>query len=78
MQVKVLRNVEKTGILRYNITCLIIRGYDYSKFMTGTDLERSRAISGAVNFIVAVDKETERNDFHKEALLMRQALSLCS
>ena len=56
----------------------LFHGYDYSKFMTGTDLERSRAISGAVNFIVAVDKETERNDFLKEALLMRQALSLCS
>ncbi len=56
----------------------LFHGYDYSKFMTGTDLERSRTISGAVNFIVAVDKETERNDFLKEALLMRQALSLCS
>ncbi len=56
----------------------LFHGYDYSKFMTGTDLERSKASSGAVNFIVAVDKETERNDFLKEALLMRQALSLCS
>ena len=46
--------------------------------MTGTDLERSKAISGAVNFIVAVNKEQEREDFLKEALLLRQALSLCS
>ena len=53
-------------------------GYDYSKFMTGTDLERSKAISGAVNFIVAVDKEKAREDFLKEALLLKQALSLCS
>ena len=56
----------------------IFHGYDYSKFMTGTDLERSKAISGAVNFIVAVDKERECEDFLKESLLMRQALSLCS
>ncbi len=56
----------------------LFHGYDYSKFMTGTDLERSKTISGAVNYIVAVDKETERNDFLKEALLMKQALSLCS
>ena len=56
----------------------IFHGYDYSKFTTGTDLERSRAISGAVNFIVAVDKEREREDFLKEALMLRQALSLCS
>ena len=56
----------------------LFHGYDYSKFMTGTDLERSKAISGAVNFIVAVNKEQEREDFLKEALLLRQALSLCS
>ena len=56
----------------------IFHGYDYSKFTTGTDLERSKAISGAVNFIVGVDKEREREDFLKESLLLRQALSLCS
>ena len=52
----------------------LFHGYDYSKFMTGTDLERSKAISGAVNFIVAVNKEEEREDFQKEALLIRQEL----
>ena len=52
--------------------------YDYSKFTTGTDLERSKAISGAVNFIVGVGKEKQREDFLKEALMLRQALSLCS
>ncbi len=53
-------------------------GYDYSNFIVGSDLDRSKAISGAVNFIVAVDKETERGSFLKEALMLRQALSLCS
>jgi type I restriction enzyme R subunit len=52
--------------------------YDYSKFMTGTDLERSKSISGGVNFIVGVNKETDRTEFLKEALLLKQALSLCS
>ena len=56
----------------------VFHGYDYSKFTTGTDLERSKTISGAVNFIVAVDKERERETFLKEALLLHQALSLCS
>ena len=51
---------------------------DYSKFMNGTDLERSRAISGAVNFIVAVDKADDREVFLKEGLLLKQALSLCA
>lgn len=56
----------------------VFHGYDYGKFMTGTNLERSKVISGAVNFIVAVNKKRERDDFLKEALLMKQALSLCS
>lgn len=53
-------------------------GYDYSDFLHGSNLARSKAISGAVNFIVAVDKEKERGDFLKESLLLKQALSLCS
>lgn len=56
----------------------LFHGYDYSKFTNGTDLERSKAITGAVNFIVGTDKERERENFIKEALLLRQALSLCS
>lgn len=56
----------------------LFHGYDYSKFTNGTDLERSKAISSAVNFIVDVSREREREDFLKEALLLRQALSLCS
>lgn len=34
----------------------IFYGYDYSGFMAGSDLERSKAIHGAVNFIGAVDR----------------------
>lgn len=56
----------------------IFHGYDYSKFTTRTDLERSKAITGAVNFIMALDKEDKKLDFIKESLLLKQALSLCS
>ena len=56
----------------------LFHGYDYSKFVSGTNLERSKTISGAVNFIVSVDKEKDREVFLKEALLLKQALSLCS
>ena len=52
--------------------------YDYSKFKEGTDLERAKIISGAVNFIVDISKEKEKQDFLKESLLLHQALSLCS
>ena len=53
-------------------------GYEYSDFIHGSNLARSKAISGAVNFIVAVDKEDDRKTFLKEALMLKQALSLCS
>lgn len=56
----------------------LFHGFDYSKFTTGTDLERSMAISGAVNFIMDRDKREERESFIKQALLLHQALSLCS
>ena len=53
-------------------------GYDYSTFITGSDLERAKCISGGVNFICDRDKEKDREAFLKEALLLKQALSLCS
>ena len=56
----------------------LFHGYNYSKFTSGTDLERAKTISGAVNFIIAKDKEKEKEAFIKEALMLHQALSLCS
>ena len=53
-------------------------GFDYSKFQTGTDLERSKTISGAVNFIMGKEKVDDKDSFVKEALMLHQALSLCS
>ena len=53
-------------------------GYDYSKFKSGTDLERAKAISGAVNFIIGREKVDDKDSFVKEALMLNQALSLCS
>lgn len=53
-------------------------GYDYSKFRNGTDLERAKAISGAVNFIIGREKADDKDSFVKEALMLHQALSLCS
>lgn len=53
-------------------------GYDYSKFKNGTDLERAKVISGAVNFIIGREKVDDKDSFVKEALMLHQALSLCS
>lgn len=53
-------------------------GYDYSKFKDGTELERAKTISGAVNFIMDREKVNDKDSFVKEALILNQALSLCS
>jgi len=89
----------------------LMHGFDYSGFMkeSATDLSRAKAISGGVNFLTAIDKQsaeprrfvrdgeadysaplivaepsigygetTSRKEaFIKEAMLLRQALSLC-
>lgn len=56
----------------------IFHGYDYSKFKNGTDLERAKTISGAVNFIMDKERAEDKDTFVKEALMLHQALSLCS
>ena len=60
-------------------------GYNYDKFMTGTDLDKAKAITGGVNYILGKsvaeqdlpDNEKTQNIYIKEALLLKQALSLC-
>ena len=56
----------------------IFHGYDYSRFKSGTDLERAKTISGAVNFIMDKERADDKDVFIKEALMLHQALSLCS
>ena len=53
-------------------------GYDYTIFRKGTDFERAKIISGAVNFIIGKEKVDDKDSFVKEALILHQALSLCS
>ncbi len=60
-------------------------GYDYRKFLSGSDLEKAKMITGGVNFILGKsvaehdlpENERTQNVYIKEALLLRQALSLC-
>lgn len=56
----------------------IFHEFDYSKFMTGTNLERSKTINQGLNFILDVSREDDKDDFMKECTLLTQALSLCS
>lgn len=53
-------------------------GFDYSHFITGTNLDRTKIITGAVNFIIGQDKKLEKERFEKDALILHQTLSLCA
>jgi type I restriction enzyme R subunit len=57
----------------------LFHSFDYSIFMdqAASDLARAKIISGGVNFLSAVEKEKSKETFIKEAMLLRQALSLC-
>lgn len=56
----------------------LLYGFDYSSFINCSDFDRAQLISGAVNFIIAPSKDNKSETFEKEALLLRQSLSLCS
>lgn len=66
--------VEKLEVCRN-----LFHGFDYSGFMCedSTDSIRAKAISGGVNFLSGITREKDKTAFIKEALLLRQALSLC-
>ena len=56
----------------------LFHGFDYSAFVSGTDLQRATQLTDAVNFMIAPDKTEIQKVFIKEALLLRQSLSLCA
>ena len=56
----------------------LLHGYDYSSFFDTDELTAGRTITGAVNFLMDRSKEKERELYRKEALLLKQSLSLCS
>lgn len=56
----------------------LMHGFDYNVFFDGTALQRAQAISGGVNFVLDVGAPKRKELFLKEALLLKQAQSLCS
>lgn len=80
-------DIGKTALLKFTEKLSVCRdmmfGYSYSDFMLTSDLQKAKIITGAVNFILEKSKGQEdaqstKNILIKEALLMRQALSLCA
>lgn len=55
----------------------LFHGFDYTRFITGSDLERAHLITGGVNFITDAHEEKRKENFIRESMMLRQALSLC-
>ena len=64
-----------------------LHGFSYKGFIGGSDLDRAKIISGAANFLLAKsiagqqykpEEKSVQEKFIKEALLLKQALSLCA
>ena len=56
----------------------LLHGYDFSGFIGGSPLVMAKLITGGVNFILDARKPDRKDMFQKEALLLKQAHSLCS
>ena len=63
----------------------LFHGFDYQAFLDGDDLAKARVITGGVNFLLGKnveeqhlpEKERTQYVYIKEAMLLKQALSLC-
>ncbi|MBO7416418.1 MAG: type I restriction endonuclease subunit R [Bacteroidaceae bacterium] len=74
-------NIKDTALVKFKEKIEVCRdlfhGFDYSKFRTGTDADRAEIIKGAVNYMLAPAMEEKCESFLKEALLLKNAVSLC-
>ncbi|MEI6286306.1 MAG: type I restriction endonuclease subunit R [Bacillota bacterium] len=53
----------------------LFHGFDFAKFVCGSDLDRAKTIVNGISFIIGVEPTKEL--FIKEGLYMKQAASLC-
>ncbi len=56
----------------------LLHGFDFSGFIEGTPLTMAKIVTGGVNFVLDVKKPDRKDLFLKEAMLLKQAHSLCS
>ena len=83
------RDKQKYGDMEIGITALprfieklivcreLFYGFDYSCFKTATDYDRAQLIMDGVNFLSDPQEPERKEHYLKEAMLLKQALSLC-
>ncbi len=74
-------DIKGTALVKFKEKLEVCRdffyGFDYSRFHDGTDSDRALIIKTAVNFMLAPAMEEQCASFLKEALLLKNAVSLC-
>lgn len=56
----------------------LFHGFDYSDAVSNSNLKLNRCVTAATNFILDISRPQNRETFQKEAMMLGQALSLCS
>lgn len=74
-------DIKDTALVKFKEKLEVCRdfffGFNYAKFHKGTDIDRAEIIKGAVNFMLAPSMDEQCTKFLKEALLLKDAVSLC-
>jgi type I restriction enzyme R subunit len=74
-------DIAKTAYKKFKEKLEVCRGlfhpFDFSAFFTGSDLDRAHVIADGTNFMVDALKPERKETYLKEALLLKQAYSLC-
>ena len=75
------QDIHKTALVEFlkhlEVCQDYMHGFDFSNFRTGTDADRASLIQGGANFMMDSERADKLNDFLKEALLLKNATSLC-
>ncbi len=74
-------DIKKTALKKFQEELEICRdlmhGFDYSKFKGASDLSRADIIKGGTNYLLALDKQEQKNNYLKHATLLHQSITLC-
>ena len=74
-------DIKKTALKKFQEELEICRdlmhGFDYSKFKGASDLTRADIIKGGTNYLLALDKQEQKNNYLKHATLLHQSITLC-
>ena len=75
-------NIAKTAYPKFQEKLQVCRdlfhGFDYSGFIGGTPLTMAKLIADGANFVLDPKAQDRKDLFLKEAMLTKQAMSLCS